>query len=63
LNKELKAQKLTIENSAARQQEHRTALTTFRRHVTNIQAELESTHEQIEATKSNTALKIEKRIN
>ena len=57
LNKELKAQKLTIQNSAAQQQEHRQTLTALRQYVTNIQQELDATREQIEATQANTALK------
>lgn len=57
LNKELKAQKLTIQNSAAQQQEHRQTLIALRQFVTNIQQELDATREQIETTKANTALK------
>ena len=57
LNKELKQQKLTIQNSAAQQQEHRTALTTLRQYVTNIQTELDNTRDQIDTTKSNTSQK------
>jgi chromosome segregation ATPase len=57
LNKELKAQKMTIQNSASQQQEHRQALSTLRQYVTNIQAELESTRDQIESTQANTLLK------
>ncbi|EAY02861.1 hypothetical protein TVAG_174030 [Trichomonas vaginalis G3] len=57
LNKELKAQKNTIQNSATQQEEHRTALTALRQHVTNIQAELEATREQIEQTQANTKVK------
>ncbi|OHS96654.1 hypothetical protein TRFO_09803 [Tritrichomonas foetus] len=57
LNKELKSQKLTIQNSATQQQEHRTALTTLRQYVTNIQVELEAAREQIDTTKANTELK------
>jgi chromosome segregation ATPase len=57
LNKELKSQKVTIQNSATQQQEHRTALTTLRQYVTNIQAELDATREQIETTRANTVLK------
>jgi len=58
LNKELKAQKTTIQNTAAQQQEHRTALTMLRQFVTNIQAELDTTNEQTVSTKSNTELKL-----
>ncbi|OHT14907.1 hypothetical protein TRFO_14702 [Tritrichomonas foetus] len=57
LNKELKSQKLTIQDSASQQQEHRTALTALRQYVTNIQTELDATREQIDTTKANTAMK------
>jgi chromosome segregation ATPase len=57
LNKELKAQKMTIQNSASQQQEHRQALTTLRQYVTNIQAELDATRDQIESTQVNTRMK------
>ena len=57
LNKELKTQKMTIQNSAAQQEEHRTALNMLRQYVTNIQSELEVTREQIESTKVNTEQK------
>lgn len=61
LNKELKSQKMTIQNSASQQQEHRTALTALRQFVTNIQTELEATREQIETTQSNTVMKKKER--
>jgi len=61
LNKELKAQKLTIQNSAAQQQEHKSAFSALRQYVTNIQTELEGTREQIEVTKANTSLKHKER--
>lgn len=57
LNKELKSQKLTIQNSASQQQEHRNALQALRQFVTNIQNELDATREQIDSTKANTAMK------
>ena len=57
LNKELKSQKLTIQNSAAQQQEHRQSLTLLRQLVTNLQAELENTQQQTESTKANTEMK------
>lgn len=57
LNKELKAQKLTIQNSATQQQEHRQTLTLLRQLVTNLQAELDSTEQQTAATKQNTVMK------
>ncbi|KAK8837728.1 hypothetical protein M9Y10_036263 [Tritrichomonas musculus] len=57
LNKELKSQKLTIQNSASQQQEHRTALSALRQFVTNIQTELDGTREQIDTTNANTAMK------
>ena len=61
LNKELKAQKNTIQNSAAQQQEHKTALAVLTQHVNNIKAELDQTREQIESTKLNTEMKIKER--
>ena len=57
LNKELKSQKLTIQNSAAQQQEHRQSLTLLRQLVTNLQAELDNTQQQTDSTQSNTVLK------
>ena len=57
LNKELKAQKLTIQNSATQQQEHRQSLTLLRQLVTNLQAELDNTQQQTDATQANTVLK------
>lgn len=61
LGKELKDQKLTIQSFASQQQDHRSALTTLRQHLANIQTELDSTREQIENTKANTDIKIKER--
>lgn len=57
LNKELKAQKMTIENSAQQQQGHRAQLSSLRQFVTSIQVDLESIIEQINATQVNTKMK------
>lgn len=57
LDRELKSQKLTIQNTASNQQEHRQQLAEIRQFVTNTQAELEQTQEQIEATTLNTQVK------
>ena len=61
LNKELKAQKVSIENSAHQQQEHRVQLSNLRQNVTITQADLESVKEQITLTKNNTKLKHKER--
>lgn len=56
-DKELKSQKLIIQNTAQEQQEHRVLLSSLRQYVTNIQTELDSTSEQIFLTESNTRVK------
>ncbi|KAK8878679.1 hypothetical protein M9Y10_005459 [Tritrichomonas musculus] len=56
-DKELKSQKLIIQNTAQEQQEHRVLLSSLRQYVTNIQTELDATTEQIFLTESNTRVK------
>ncbi|OHT05365.1 hypothetical protein TRFO_05948 [Tritrichomonas foetus] len=56
-DKELKSQKLVIQNTAQEQQEHRSLLTSLRQYVTNIQVELDATQEQIASTDANTRVK------
>lgn len=58
LNKELKAQKLTIENSAQQQLGHRSQLSELRQSVTAMQVDLESLKDQISSTQINTKMKI-----
>lgn len=57
MNKDLKVQKLTIQSSAAQEQEHRTQLALLRQATTNVQTELDATQEQINLTTSNTQAK------
>lgn len=61
LNKELKAQKLTIENSAQQQQGHRTQLSELRQSVTAMQVDLEAVKDQISSTQLNTKMKIKEK--
>ncbi|KAH0793878.1 putative coiled-coil flagellar protein [Histomonas meleagridis] len=61
LNKELKAQKMTIEDSTSQQQDHHATLTLLRQLVTNAQTELDAAKEQIESIRANTALKKKER--
>jgi chromosome segregation ATPase len=58
LDRDLKAQKMTIQNSAAEQQDHRSQLAAIRQLVTNIQVELDSVQEQIASTETNTKVKL-----
>ena len=57
LDRELKAQKMTIQNTASSQQDHRQQLAELRQFVTNTQVELDQTQEQIQATTLNTQMK------
>ena len=60
-SKELKSQKLIIQNTAQEQQDHRSLLTSLRQFVTNIQAEVEATQEQITSTDRNTRAKLKEK--
>lgn len=56
-DKELKSQKLIIQNTAEEQQEHRTLLASLRQYITNIQVELDAIAEQISQLETNTRVK------